>query len=164
MIDNIYESIKNNIDIYELLYIFLVTIFTIILILTIIWHNNYKIAINKNTCNNKNISSKDLKVLVKSKDIDDDKKIRNLYSIEYKNYKKDSKEPYIKCECPKGDTINKFTEIPIYHNSKTHKKELVCNCDSNYHNSKDSLYYYGNNGLKRYMKNQEATKIFEFDD
>ena len=162
MIDKIYELI-NNINIYEFIYIFLVTIFIIILILTIIWHNNYKIALNKNTCNNKNISSKDLKVLVKSKDIDD-KKLRNLYSIEYKNYKKDSKEPYIKCECPIGDTINKFTEIPIYHNNETHKKELICNCDSNYHNNKESLYYYGNNGLKRYMKNQKETKIFEFDD
>ena len=162
MIDKIYELI-NNINIYEFIYIFLVTIFIIILILTIIWHNNYKIALNKNTCNNKNISSKDLKVLVKSKD--DDKKIRNLYSIEYKNYKKESKKPYIKCECPTGDTINKFTEIPIYHNSKTYKKELICNCDSNYHNNnKESLYYYGNNGLKRYMKNQKETKIFEFDD
>lgn len=160
MIDKIYELISNNI--YEFLYIFLVTIFTIILILIIIWHNNYRIAINKNICNNKNISSKDLKVLVKLKDENND--TTNLYSIEYKNYKKKSKEPYIKCECPTGDTINKFTEIPIYHNGKTYKKELICNCDSKYHNNKESLYYYGNNGLKRYMKNQEEKKIFEFDD
>lgn len=162
MIDKIYELISNNINIYEFLYIFLVTIFTIILILIIIWHNNYRIAINKNMCNNKNISSKDLKVLVKFKDEYND--TNNLYSIEYKNYKKKSKEPYIKCECPTGDTINKFTEIPIFYNGETYKKELICNCDSKYHNKEESLYYYGNNGLKRYMKNQEEKKIFEFDD
>ena len=161
-INNIYKEIKNffnEIDIYDFIYIFLITIIIIVLILLFIWHSIYYKAMKNNSCmENKNL--KDLKVFGQGTSIHDKNNIKDLYSIHYtKDLKSNSyKEPYIKCECPKGNIVNKFTAIPYYYNKQNKVKDKVCECDDKY---EENLIYRGNSGLKRYMNNQENTNIFK---
>jgi hypothetical protein len=161
-INNFYKEIKNffnEIDIYDFIYIFLITIIIIVLILLFIWHSIYYKAMKNNSCmENKNL--KDLKVFGQGTSIHNKNNIKDLYSIHYtKDLKSNSyKEPYIQCECPKGNIVNKFTAIPYYYNDQNKVKDKVCECDDKY---EENLIYRGNSGLKRYMNNQENTNIFK---
>jgi hypothetical protein len=80
-----------------------------------------------------------------------------LYKLTYNTPKKQVKH---ECACPKGDTINHFSDIKYYDlKTSTDRKidDLMCSCDKAYDTVGADIFYEGFPGLVRYMQNADSS-------
>jgi len=152
-LNDIIDIIKN-IPLINLLLIMLFSIF-ITLILLIIFYDNIKMSVVKNSRCKYYKGTKDKnKEYIVAKDNTNQKLFKITYDLQ-------NKSSELTCACSKGIVVNKFKDIQLYafdgKPTKYVDKECLCNTDL----SISQKQYYGNPKLVRYMYNKKDTDAFD---
>jgi hypothetical protein len=147
-VETIRGFFKTSMDVFFfMLMVMLILISSIIIFWQLVSQKVDSISKCKNT--NKEYSSI---YVVNAKDEVD----RDLYKVSYDFKTKKSK---VSCTCKPGNTLNKFSNIPI-RDMKTFEDTVVdkqCYCKDLFDDNEKGSYFYGEPGIVRYIMTKDST-------
>jgi hypothetical protein len=137
-------------DYYEFFFTFIVSLFVVLTIMTLLWHINYNKAIKSSRCYKPSTMNNKISLVAK------DKYENSMYKIKYDLKKR---KAHIQCACKEGDIVNNFDinyfDINKY---KNEKRTLPCSCSEQFDFIDElNTYYYGTPGLVRYMETKDIS-------